>query len=140
MVWGTSRDDLSDIGWVAGAVGDQAYLVADKLPRPNPGPPPPYWTMHGVESVRSAVVNFPPLDEGVWNPIGVEWYAADPEGQDCQIAVSMQPDGWEMGNQVIHEWGSGGGVTPLDGLLLGDKWLEVESDCSWTVVGIARNG
>ena len=68
LVWGTSRDNLPDVGWVAGAVSDQAYLVAEDSPPPNPGPPPPYWTMHGVESATGEVINFPPLDEGVCEP------------------------------------------------------------------------
>jgi hypothetical protein len=137
--WGTAEGDLLDAGWVAGAVGDQAYLVVDGRPQPYP-PPTPWWTMHGVGSAKSAIVDFPALDEGAWNPIGVEWYAADPEGQDCHIAVTMEPDGWDMGSQVIHDWGSGGGVTPPEEMLLGEKWVEVDSDCSWTVVGVAQNG
>lgn len=143
VFWDADNDGSPDAGWIAGWSNGDTYLAQDE-PAPS-APPlgtygrPIYWAIHGIGDAESSRVDFPPLDEGVWNPIGLDWYAAAPEGGGCDINLTLEPDAWGMGSGNVHAWGFGYGTS--EGMeLLGEKWLSVHSDCSWTLVAYARNG
>jgi hypothetical protein len=144
LVWQSQTDRIHNWGWVAGSARGTSYLKEAAFPYPSDSPPfyplPRYWTMHGVGSARSSTLNFPPLDEGVWNPVQVQWVALDPDGGSCGMKVTMRPDGWDMGSGTVIDWGGGALSSPPEEVLLGEKWLEVESDCSWTLTAGPSQG
>jgi hypothetical protein len=134
-------DGSVDAGWVAGASHGDVYLVAEEMPQPSNAPPfavGRYWAMHGVGDATSRRIDFP-LDEGGSSPVGVDWFAADPEGMDCEFTVTLEPDGWELASAGVHDWGEGRGLG-AQVELLGEKWLSVDSDCSWALVAFAQQG
>jgi len=131
--WDADGDGFrSDGGWVAGASGVGPFLVAAVVPGPEPqvgGGPEPYAVLHAIGDARSATFHVQGLGAFI-----VEWYAADPEGEACDMKVTLQPNGLEIDSARVQEWGHHDQIWPedMEGVE-GDYWLEVDSDCSWSV-------
>jgi hypothetical protein len=134
LVWDADGDEFrSDSGWVAGGDGASSFLVADEPPPPPPdtqvfgGGPSPFALMSGLGNGTSEPFQ-------TYAPVGAVWYAADPGGQECDLTVTLQPDGVDMGSDHVQGWGHGDEWWPRDGSVLeGDHWLEILSDCSWSL-------
>lgn len=126
-----------DGGWVAGGSdgsGGDPYLVpADVPPDPSAEPygevPGPHAVLYAIGSARSAT--FHGYDAGFI----VEWYAADPDGAACDLRITVRPNGDEIETARVQGWGQGRALWP-EGMTgaEGDYWIDVESDCSWSLI------
>ncbi len=128
-----------DGGWVAGTSGGSGgdpYLVpADVPPDPSAGQygegPGPHAVLYATGSARS--VTF----AGYASGFIVEWYAAEPDGGACDIAITVRPNGDEIETARVQGWGQGRVMWPPDMMgAKGDYWIDVESDCSWSVIAV----
>ena len=123
-----------DGGWVAGGSGGDPYLVpADVPPDPSTEPygkgPDPYAVLYAIGSARSATFH------AYGGGFIVEWYAADPDGAACDLTIAVRPNGDEIESARVEGWGHGRLVWPPDmGGAEGDYWIDVESDCSWSLI------
>jgi hypothetical protein len=136
--WDADGDEFrSDYGWVAGGDGTSAYLVADEPPPPPPdepvygSAPDPYALMHAIGDARSETFE---LDA----PVGIRWYGADPEGGSCRLTIMLEPLGVELLARGITGWDGGDDWWPkgydyTEPLPAGAHWVEVQSDCSWSL-------
>lgn len=127
----------SDEGWVAGGDGTSMYLVAEDPPPPPPdqpvyGPgPEPYTVMHGIGDAESYPFH---LDA----PVGIRWYAAALDGTTCRLTITLQPEAVEMVSTQIVGWHGGDEWWPQDydyqePLPTGAFWMDVDTDCSWSL-------
>ena len=136
--WDADGDEFrSDYGWVAGADGSNAFLVAAE-PVPDPpgtpvygGAPDPYAFEHGIGTGRTQA--FVP-----GAPVGIRWFAADPDGASCRITMTLQPLGIEMLSTEVAGWDGGDNWWPQDSaweaqLPSGDYWIDIDTDCSWSL-------
>jgi hypothetical protein len=93
------------------------------------GTPDPIAVTHGIGSARADA--FELTDPAV----GIRWYAAPPTGVSCTITITLQPVGVVMASAEVDAWDGGdefwprGGTQPPDG----DHWVEVDTDCSWSL-------
>jgi hypothetical protein len=136
--WDADGDEFhSDYAWVAGGHGTSVYLVADEPPPPPPDEPvygdapDLYALMHAIGDARSELFE---LDA----PVGIRWYAADPEGGSCRLTMKLEPVGVELLERDITGWDGGDDWWPqeydfTEPLPAGDHWVEVQSDCSWSL-------
>lgn len=136
--WDADSDDFRfDRGWVAGGDATSPWIVADDLPPLEPGQtvhgdaPDPYALAHDIGSERTT----PFVLEG---PVGIRWAAAAPDGGTCRIAMTLEPLGLEWLATDITGWSIGDDVWPRDNVVQeslpsGEHWVEVETDCSWSL-------
>jgi hypothetical protein len=136
VLWDADGDEFrGDYGWLAGGDGQTLYVEPSEPPPPDPsapvhGPHPQPWALlHGVGDARSD-----PFEPGV-TPVGIRWYAADPEGETCRITITLMPVGVEMLGSEVDVWSGGDNFWPRDYQtpLLGDHWIEIATDCSWSL-------
>lgn len=138
--WDADGDEFrADPGWVAGGSGSDAYLVPDEAPEPS-GPiygegPDPYAITFGTGDGRTDA-----FDLGL--PVGVRWAAAAPEGGSCSIFIRLEPAGIEIVSMDVDEWGVGDDFWPKDMSSgpTGEHWLEVETDCTWSLRAVPVQG
>jgi len=138
LAWDADGDEFrSDFGWVAGADGTNAFLVAAEAIPPPPGTPVygespgPYALAHGIGTGRTQT--FQPSA-----PVGIQWYASDLDGESCQISMTLEPLGIEMLAAEVAGWDGGANFWPQDSswearLLPGDYWIDIDTDCSWSL-------
>ena len=136
--WDADGDEFRfDSGWVAGGDATNPWIVADELPPLAPGTPvygdapDPYALAHDIGSQRTTSFV---LDA----PVGIRWAAAAPDGGTCRIVMTLEPLGLEMLATDITGWRIGDDYWPRDydfqePLPSGDHWIEVETDCSWSL-------
>lgn len=134
LKWDADGDEFRhDYGWVAGGNGTSSFLVADDPPPPRDEPvhgrgPDPYAILSGIGNggTDSFEANA---------PVGIRWYAADPEGQTCHFTITLEPGGIQMVSSSIETWAGGDDFWPRDfeTPLVGDHWVEIETDCSWSL-------
>lgn len=140
LSWDSGGDKLPNEGWIAGGLGTTPYL---KVGDPPPGPGDffaalvtPYPLMHATGNGRSDVFTVP-VNAG----LAVHWVAGDPEGLACDLKVTIKPLGDVILTQhVADAWDAGWGPWPTlqqsgetGPAPAGDYWLEVESDCTWSL-------
>lgn len=145
LSWDTDGDEFrSDSGWVAGGDGSSAFLVAAEPLPPPPGTqvygdsPEPYALLHGIGSARTEA--FQPSA-----PVGIRWYASDPEGASCQISMRLEPLGIEMLSTEVTGWDGGDNWWPQDSawdsrLQSGQYWIDIDTDCAWSLRVVAIIG
>ncbi len=65
---------------------------------------------------------------------GVDWYAAAADGSVCDLKFTLQPNDVELDAATVEVWGHDSLWNAyLAALTEGDYWLEIVSDCSWSV-------
>jgi hypothetical protein len=135
--WDADRDGVnSDPGWVAGITPDETFLIPRELPpciNPDcfPGIPPAA-VLYATGSARSMAFE---MASGVF----VEWYAADPSGQACDFRIRLRPQAIVLDSARVVRLAHGQVVWPFDlqqppSATEGASWLEVESDCTWSLI------
>lgn len=131
--WDADGDEfLTDAGWVAGGSGSNAYLVLETGPEPS-GPIfgeglDPYAITFGTGDGRTDSFDF-----GL--PVSARWAAAAPEGGSCSIVIRLVPADIEIVSMEVDEWAFGDDFWPKDMITgpTGEHWLEVETDCTWSL-------
>jgi hypothetical protein len=130
--WDADGDDSRfDAGWVAGGDATTSFLVPDEPP-PTNGPshghgPDPLLLLAGTGNATSE-----PFFTDV--PVGISWHAADPDGDACDISITLEPASIDMGSQHIERFASGDDWWPREGSPTeGDYRIEVQSSCSWSL-------
>jgi hypothetical protein len=143
LVWDADGDEFrSDHGWVAGGDGVSVYLVPDDAPShpsdaPVHGPAPePFAILSGIGGGGSE-----PFQRGS-TPVGIRWYAADPEGARCQLTITLEPVGIGMASVRIDGWDGGDDFWPKDfeTATPDEVWIDVETDCSWSLRAVPIQG
>lgn len=139
--WDSDGDGMHfDSGWVAGGSAEAPFLVpAEQPPPPSGAPvfgpgPAPYAAAWGMGDGRTDSFE-------ATSPISVRWTAADPEGTECDMRVTLQPAGIDMGSAHVNGWGEGDEWWPRDSSSMdGDYWVEIRSDCSWSLQALLIQG
>ncbi len=137
LMWDADGDEFrDDYGWVAGGDGASSFLVADDPPPPPRDEPVqgrgpnPYAILSGIGN--GGTDSFEPI-----TPVGIRWYAAHPAGDTCRIRITLEPAGIEMALSTIETWAGGDDFWPressFEAQLVGDHWVEIETDCSWSL-------
>lgn len=130
--WDADGDDSRfDAGWVAGGDATTSFLVPDEPP-PTNGPfhghgPDPLLLLAGTGNATSD-----PFFTDV--PVGISWHAADPDGEACDISITLEPASIDMGSQQVERFASGDDWWPREGSPIeGDYRIDVQSSCSWSL-------
>jgi hypothetical protein len=130
--WDADGDDSRfDAGWVAGGDARTSFLVPDEPP-PSNGPShghglDPLLLMAGAGNATSD-----PFFTDV--PVGISWHAADPDGDACDMSITLEPASIDMGSLHVERFASGDDWWPRDGSPTGgDYRIDVQSDCSWSL-------
>lgn len=132
--WDADGDGSNvDHGWVAGRTPDDTYLIPAELPPcTDPGcgtAVPPYAQLYTTGSARTPMFT---LGLGV----SVLWYAADPAGQGCDMKITVRPNGIVLDSARVAPYGHGDRIWPFDleENVEGEYWLDIESDCTWSLI------
>ena len=68
--------------------------------------------------------------------VSVQWYAAAPDGGGCGMRITLRPNGIVIDSTTVVRWGHGEVIWPFDLQQNGDGeiWLDIESECTWSLV------
>jgi hypothetical protein len=136
--WDADGDDSRfDAGWVAGADATTSFLV--------PGEPDPAdgsFDRHGLAPLLLMAGAGNATSDAFFTdmPIGISWHAADPDGEACDISITLEPASVDMVPQSVEGFASGDNWWPREGSpTAGDYRIDIESSCSWSLrVGIIQ--
>lgn len=137
LAWGDDDEPfLYNYGWLAGGDERTPYLIADEPPPPPPGTviygdaPDPIAVVHGTGDTQTDTFDLPGD-----TPIAIRWYAAATDGGSCTLSITLAPAGVVLASEDIEDWGNGDESWPRDATApgAGMHWIEVDTDCSWSL-------